>query len=95
MSVVRRIKPPMLIVAVYVGENASLSFLQFVRRMLKKYMGPSPFTENQFKENMLEIEMQRDESPVITDLSRGDKFALIQLYREAVSIRSIKEPDIQ
>lgn len=68
----------------YVGENASLSFLQFVRRVLKKYMGPSAFTENQFKENMLEIEMQRDESPAMTDMSRGDKYALVQLYREAV-----------
>lgn len=72
-------------VVVYVGENASLSFLQFLRRILKKYMGPSAFTENQFKDNMLEIEVPRDESPVMTDLSRGDKYALVQLYREAVS----------
>ncbi|KAM3413807.1 hypothetical protein BST61_g10490 [Cercospora zeina] len=69
----------------YVGENASLSFLHFLRRILKKYMGPSAFTENQFKDNMLEIEVPRDESPVMTDLSRGDKFALVQLYREASS----------
>ncbi|KAI5363670.1 hypothetical protein Slin15195_G093230 [Septoria linicola] len=69
----------------YVGENASLSFLQFLRRILKKYMGPSAFTENQFKDNMLEIEVPRDESPVMTDLSRGDKYALVQLYREASS----------
>ncbi|KAF7197417.1 putative transcriptional regulatory protein [Pseudocercospora fuligena] len=48
-------------------------------------MGPSAFTENQFKENMLEIEMQRDESPAMTDMSRGDKYALVQLYREASS----------
>ena len=47
-------------------------------------MGPSAFTEKQFKDNMLEIEVPRDESPVMTDLSRGDKFALVQLYREAV-----------
>ncbi|EME81416.1 uncharacterized protein MYCFIDRAFT_140761, partial [Pseudocercospora fijiensis CIRAD86] len=69
----------------YVGENASLSFLQFVRRILKKYMGPSAFTETRFKENMLEIEMQRDESPAMVDMSRGDTNALVQLYREASS----------
>lgn len=52
---------------------------------MKKYMGPSAFTENQFKENMLEIGLQRDESPAFTDMSRGDKYALVQLYREASS----------
>lgn len=71
---------------VYIGENASLSFLQFLRQILKKYMGPSPFTENQFKENMLEVELARDESPLVCDQSRGEKYALVQLYREAVSV---------
>jgi hypothetical protein len=52
--------------------------------VMKKYMGPSPFTENQFQSNMLEMEMIRDENPVTPDLSRGDKLALVQLYREAV-----------
>lgn len=47
-------------------------------------MGPSAFTENQFKDNMLEVEMARDESPLVFDQSRGEKYALVQAYREAV-----------
>lgn len=43
------------------------------------------FTENPFKDNMLEMEIPRDESPVMTDLSLSDKHALVQLYRETVS----------
>ncbi|KAF2160630.1 hypothetical protein M409DRAFT_70365 [Zasmidium cellare ATCC 36951] len=69
----------------YIGENASLSFLQFLRQILKKYMGPSAFTENQFRENMLEVELARDESPLVCDQSRGEKYNLVQLYREASS----------
>lgn len=69
----------------YVGENASLSFLQFLRQILKKYMGPSTFTENQFKDNMLEVGMARGESPLLYDQNRGEKEALVQLYREASS----------
>lgn len=74
-----------LTVAVYVGENASLSFLQFLRRVVKKYTGPSAFTENQFKDNMLEVDVDRDEAPVDLNQSRAEKQALVQLYREASS----------
>lgn len=74
-----------LTVIVYVGENASLSFLQFLRQVLKKYMGPSAFTENQFKDNMLEVDVGRDDAPVDLNQSRADKYALVQLYREASS----------
>ncbi|CZT14130.1 uncharacterized protein RCC_00103 [Ramularia collo-cygni] len=73
---------------VYIGENASISFLQFLRRVLKKYMGPSAFTENQFKDSMLEIDVGRGEASVNLDhldQSRADKYALVQLYREASS----------
>lgn len=48
-------------------------------------MGPSTFTENQFKDNMLEVGMARGESPLLYDQNRGEKEALVQLYREAVS----------
>ncbi|EME42350.1 hypothetical protein DOTSEDRAFT_175363 [Dothistroma septosporum NZE10] len=69
----------------YVGENASLSFLQFLRQVLKKHIGPSAFTENHFKDNMLEVEMARGESPLLYDQTRGEKEALVQFYREASS----------
>lgn len=75
----------MLTVAVYVGENASLSFLQFLREVLKKHMGPTTFTENLFKDNMLEMEIGRDDAPLNLEQSRADKCALVQLYREASS----------
>ena len=51
-------------------------------------MGPSAFTENQFKDNMLEVEMARGESPLLYDQSRGEKEALVQLYREAVGLQT-------
>lgn len=48
-------------------------------------MGPSAFTENHFKDNMLEVDIGRDEAPIDLNQSRADKYALIQLYREASS----------
>lgn len=41
----------------FIGETASLSFLQFLRHTLRRYMGPSAFTDNGEVDRMLEVEL--------------------------------------
>ncbi|RFU27094.1 hypothetical protein B7463_g9244, partial [Scytalidium lignicola] len=41
---------------VYIGEGASLSFLQFLRRSIRQYMGPSLFTQSNRRNIMLEAD---------------------------------------
>lgn len=73
----------------YVGETASLSFLQFLRKTLRQQMGPSPFTESEFSNQMLEVDMDGARLDSIDDLDQvesGDqRRALIQCYFEASS----------
>jgi hypothetical protein len=71
----------------YVGETASLSFLQFLRKTLRHHMGPSPFTESEFSNQMLEVEQdKRVASDEPDDLeNRDQKRALIQCFFEASS----------
>ncbi|KIX00330.1 uncharacterized protein Z518_10469 [Rhinocladiella mackenziei CBS 650.93] len=45
---------------VYVGETASLSFLQFLRHIIRQQMGPSIFTENTRRNVMLEVNTPED-----------------------------------
>lgn len=41
-------------VPVYIGEGASLSFLQLVRGLVSEQIGPSQFSHNETKDTMLE-----------------------------------------
>lgn len=72
----------------YVGETASLSFLQFLRKTLRQQMGPSPFTESEFSNQMLEVDLddsraQVDEPDGLED--QDQKRALLQCFFEATS----------
>ncbi|KAL1955725.1 hypothetical protein VTO42DRAFT_8123 [Malbranchea cinnamomea] len=67
---------------VYCGKLASLSFLQFLRKTLKRQMGPSPFTESDRKNTMLEADVSvHKQGSFKEDLA--DKKALVQAYFEA------------
>lgn len=72
----------------YIGETASLSFLQFLRKTLRQQMGPSPFTESEFSNQMLEVDvgenqLHADEPDGLED--QDQKRALIQCFFEATS----------
>ncbi|KAF2757414.1 hypothetical protein EJ05DRAFT_453212 [Pseudovirgaria hyperparasitica] len=70
----------------YLGGTASISYLQFLRQVLKRHAGPSAFTESGVNNVMLEV----DPSPYgnIDEIGRLDvehQKALIQCYFEATS----------
>jgi hypothetical protein len=69
-----------------VGETASLSYLQFLRRIIKRSLGTCRFTEGDFSAFMLESDDFRDAGKVAYDLSRGEKEALAQYYLDAVGV---------
>lgn len=73
----------------YVGETAHLSFLQFLRKTLRQQMGPSPFTESEFSNQMLEMDLGQNRFAAIDESEQpGDqdeKRALVQCYFEASS----------
>ncbi|KAH9209786.1 hypothetical protein DL95DRAFT_343897 [Leptodontidium sp. 2 PMI_412] len=48
---------------VYVGNAAALAFLQFLRQILSKHMGPSHFTENRLGNVMLEAQIPGEGLP--------------------------------
>ncbi|CRG91843.1 Thiamine repressible genes regulatory protein thi1 [Talaromyces islandicus] len=69
---------------VYIGETSALSFLQFLRGVMKQYMGPSSFTENGRLNIMLEADENEDRTGTLEE-SIDDKRELIQAYFEASS----------
>ena len=70
---------------VYIGETASLSYLQFVRRVVQHRIGPCPFTGGEFNNFMLEsnITTETPEAPV--KLTQDEKIVLAQAYLDGVS----------
>ncbi|KAK9419563.1 putative Zn(2)-C6 fungal-type domain-containing protein [Seiridium unicorne] len=69
---------------VFVGNTAALSFHQFLRKILKRYAGPSSFTEGQQSRRMLEIDIPDSEAGVFRDdLVEEEKRALIQCFLDA------------
>ena len=74
---------------VYIGHTASLSYLGFVRHVVKTSMGPSSFTENEFNNFMLEIEPSAaNVAPAsLASLDIEQKRLLIESYNEAVCVR--------
>ncbi|KAH8699264.1 hypothetical protein BGW36DRAFT_294939 [Talaromyces proteolyticus] len=69
---------------VYVGETSALSFLQFLRGIMKKYIGPSAFTENGRVNFMLEADTNEDQEVALEE-SLEEKEDLIQTFFEASS----------
>lgn len=74
-------------IVVFVGNTAALSFHQFLRKILKRFAGPSSFTEGQQSRRMLEIDIPDSEASAFRDdLAEEEKRALIQCFLDAVSI---------
>ncbi|KAH8812748.1 putative C6 transcription factor, partial [Xylogone sp. PMI_703] len=82
---------------VYIGETASLSFLEFLRRSIRQYMGPSLFTQNSRRKFMLEadpctssteeFEIDLNHLQVLVDCYFSATSGLLDLYtREEISM---------
>ena len=72
-------------VIVYIGETASLSYLQFLRRIVEHRMGAStPFSQGEFNNFMLENDVVGDGHDVLIDLDPENKTELAQCYLDAV-----------
>ena len=76
--------PPNISTTVYIGETASLSYLQFLRRVLKHRLGPCPFTESEFNNFMLENDLTIGGNEEFNVLESGERKVLAQVYLEAV-----------
>ncbi|KAH8645467.1 hypothetical protein BX600DRAFT_478165 [Xylariales sp. PMI_506] len=69
---------------VFIGNTAALSFHQFLRKILKRYAGPSNFTEGQQSRRMLEVDIPEGEVEGFKDdLDDDQKMTLVQCFLEA------------
>ena len=69
----------------YIGETASLSYLQFLRRIVKHRLGPCAFTEGEFNNFMLESDVASPSTETHHTLGSTERRALAQSYLDAVS----------
>ncbi|KAJ4375337.1 hypothetical protein N0V83_002423 [Neocucurbitaria cava] len=69
---------------VYIGDTASLSFLDFLRRHLRPYVGATSFTDGERQNPMLENDVAHVMS-VETNLNVEEEEALFRSYSEATS----------
>jgi hypothetical protein len=70
---------------VFVGESASLSFLQFLRVLVRHTMGPCDFTETDFRDCMLEVDAPTGAEGDLDHPSLEQQEALVQVYIQATS----------
>jgi hypothetical protein len=71
---------------VYVGSSAAISFLRFVRKVMRHYAGPSAFTESQTRHTMFEEAVQEPVYGKFEDvLSHSAKVALVNCFLAEVS----------
>lgn len=70
---------------VFVGNTAALSFLRFLQRTLKYYVGPSGFTNRQHSHDLFELaSSDADGGSFCDDLDQAEKSILIRCYLDAV-----------
>lgn len=74
----------LLIILVYIGEAASLSFLEVVRDTVASQIGPSQFTQNEKSDRMFETEPAIADNVAIS-LSDEDVVAYLATFESAVS----------
>ena len=73
-------------IEVFVGTTAAISFLQFLQKTLKHYVGPSGFTDEQHSRKLFEAAASDDDVDSLDDdLDGRDIPALIQCFLEVVS----------
>lgn len=71
---------------VFVGNTAALSFLRFLQKTLRHYVGPSGFTDRQHSHNWFEVTgSEPDREDFCDDLSDLEKNELIRCFLDAVS----------
>ncbi|KAE8152644.1 hypothetical protein BDV25DRAFT_60121 [Aspergillus avenaceus] len=71
---------------VFMGNAAAVSFLQFLQAIVKRYVGPVGFTENQTSRKMFEAEIPDTGADFFTDeLKEREKLALVQCYLDVSS----------
>lgn len=71
---------------VFVGNTAALSFLRFLQKTLKHYVGPSGFTDRQHSHNWFEMTGSDVDGGTFYDsLGQNDKKNLIHCFLDAVS----------
>lgn len=70
---------------VFVGNTAALSFLRFLQRTLKHYVGPSGFTDRQHSHNWFEMTESDVDGGVFYDgLGENEKKDLVHCFLDAV-----------
>lgn len=72
----------------YVGETASLSYLQFVRGIVRHRIGSNPFSEGEFSSFMLESDVQARAAAngPVDGASQNLEPVFVQSYLDAVSL---------
>ncbi|KAK0391498.1 hypothetical protein NLU13_0999 [Sarocladium strictum] len=70
---------------VYVGSSAAISFLQFLRRLLRHYGGQSAFTESRTRHHMLENTVQESYGEFEDFLDHAERVALIRCFYASTS----------
>ena len=78
-------------VVVYIGKTASLTYLQFLRDVVKYRLGPCAFTEGGFNKFMLESHTVADSnSDTAINLDFSERNTLIQHFFDAVCLVTIE-----
>lgn len=76
-----------MIRSVFVGNTAALSFLRFLQKTLKHYVGPSGFTDRQHSHNWFEVTgSEPDSGEFRDDLGDVEKNELVRCFLDAVSL---------
>lgn len=71
---------------VFVGNTAALSFLRFLQKTLKHYVGPSGFTDRQHSHNWFEVTgLETESGTFYDDLGDDEKDEIIHCFLDAVS----------
>lgn len=70
---------------VFVGNTAALSFLRFLQKTLKHYVGPSGFTDREHSHKWFEVPDTELSSNFLDDLTNEEKAILSRCFLDAVS----------
>ena len=67
------------LVAVYLGDSASLSYLDTIRRLVENTLGPSDFTNDPHRSKLLEgsIRVERKPTHVLPDREAADRKSVV------------------
>ena len=69
---------------VYIGETASLSYLEWLRRVVKQRLGPCAFTEGEFNNFMLENDIFGNRNGQINELPLDAKRLFVRCFLDVV-----------